>query len=126
MAGIHQSSSGFIGKGVSVATTAGRQKLFQPGCIGEMTFKNRIAMPPMGTNLASEDGQVTDRLPPQSFVQVEHCNWTSSWGLVSLPYSGQPAAHRRLATLGAPSVSLLTTALGMKSASWRVEMGNPS
>ena len=66
MAGIHQSSSGFIGKGVSVATTAGRQKLFQPGCIGEMTFKNRIAMPPMGTNLASEDGQVTDRLPPRA------------------------------------------------------------
>jgi 2,4-dienoyl-CoA reductase-like NADH-dependent reductase (Old Yellow Enzyme family) len=27
-----------------------------------MTLKNRIAMPPMGTNLASEDGQVTDRL----------------------------------------------------------------
>ncbi len=45
-----------------MATTAGWQKLFQPGRIGEMTLKNRIAMPPMGTNLASEDGQVTDRL----------------------------------------------------------------
>jgi hypothetical protein len=48
-----------------VATTAGRQELFQPGCIGEVTFKNRIAMPPMGTNLVSEDSQVTDRLPPE-------------------------------------------------------------
>ena len=38
------------------------QELFKPGSIGEMTLKNRIVMPPLGTNFALEDGQVSERL----------------------------------------------------------------
>ena len=37
-------------------------KLFEPIKIGTMKLKNRIVMPPMGTNFASEDGFVTKRL----------------------------------------------------------------
>ncbi|NPV53545.1 MAG: FAD-dependent oxidoreductase [Firmicutes bacterium] len=37
-------------------------KLFEPGQIGSMKLRNRIVMPPMGTNLASETGAVTDRM----------------------------------------------------------------
>ncbi|MFA7468747.1 MAG: FAD-dependent oxidoreductase [Desulfotomaculaceae bacterium] len=33
--------------------------LFEPGCIGGIDIKNRIIMPAMGTNLASETGAVT-------------------------------------------------------------------
>jgi len=36
-------------------------KLFEPGCIGSLELKNRLIMPPMATNYASKDGQVTDR-----------------------------------------------------------------
>jgi 2,4-dienoyl-CoA reductase-like NADH-dependent reductase (Old Yellow Enzyme family)/thioredoxin reductase len=35
-------------------------KLFEPGYIGRMKIKNRIVMPPMATNYATEDGHVTD------------------------------------------------------------------
>lgn len=34
--------------------------LFQEGKIGSFTLRNRLVMPPMGTNLAQEDGHVTD------------------------------------------------------------------
>jgi 2,4-dienoyl-CoA reductase-like NADH-dependent reductase (Old Yellow Enzyme family)/thioredoxin reductase len=37
------------------------QKLFDPGCIGTMELKNRLVMPPMGTNYALKDGSVTQR-----------------------------------------------------------------
>ncbi len=37
-------------------------KLFEPVRIGSMELKNRIVMPPMGTNFASEIGAVTERL----------------------------------------------------------------
>jgi 2,4-dienoyl-CoA reductase-like NADH-dependent reductase (Old Yellow Enzyme family)/thioredoxin reductase len=36
-------------------------KLFEPGRIGSLELKNRLVMPPMATNYASKDGQVTDR-----------------------------------------------------------------
>lgn len=38
------------------------QKLFEPGRIGAMEIKNRIVMPAMATNLASEDGYITDQI----------------------------------------------------------------
>jgi 2,4-dienoyl-CoA reductase-like NADH-dependent reductase (Old Yellow Enzyme family) len=34
-------------------------KLFEPGAIGNMKIRNRIVMPPMATNYADNDGQVT-------------------------------------------------------------------
>lgn len=37
-------------------------KLFQPGQIGAMRVKNRIVMPPMGTDFASDTGGVTQRM----------------------------------------------------------------
>jgi 2,4-dienoyl-CoA reductase-like NADH-dependent reductase (Old Yellow Enzyme family) len=37
------------------------QKLFGPGRIGTMELKNRLVMPPMGTNYALKDGSVTQR-----------------------------------------------------------------
>jgi len=37
-------------------------KLFEPFKIGTMELKNRIVMPPMGTNFAAEGGSVTKRL----------------------------------------------------------------
>ncbi|MFS8631496.1 MAG: hypothetical protein LOD92_10190 [Bacillales bacterium] len=40
----------------------GYQHLFQEGKIGSLTVKNRIVMPPMGTNLAGFNGEVTDDL----------------------------------------------------------------
>ena len=36
--------------------------LFAPGSIGTMTLKNRLIMPPISTNLAGEDGTVSDEL----------------------------------------------------------------
>ncbi len=36
-------------------------KLFEAGCIGSLELKNRLIMPPMATNFADKDGQVTDR-----------------------------------------------------------------
>lgn len=36
--------------------------IFETGKIGNRTTKNRLVMPPMGTNLASREGNVTDRL----------------------------------------------------------------
>lgn len=37
------------------------QNLFKPGRIGSMSLNNRLVMPPMGTNLGTEDGFVTQR-----------------------------------------------------------------
>lgn len=37
-------------------------KLFEPVKIGTMKLKNRIVMPPMGTNFSTEDGYATKRL----------------------------------------------------------------
>jgi 2,4-dienoyl-CoA reductase-like NADH-dependent reductase (Old Yellow Enzyme family)/thioredoxin reductase len=38
------------------------QNIFKEGKLGNLTLKNRIVMPPMGTNLAGPDGEVTDQL----------------------------------------------------------------
>ena len=38
------------------------EKLFQPFHLGELQIKNRIVMPAMGTNFATEDGFVTEQL----------------------------------------------------------------
>ncbi|MBB6447015.1 oxidoreductase [Bacillus benzoevorans] len=38
------------------------QNIFKEGKIGSLTLKNRIVMPPMGTNLAGFEGEVTDQL----------------------------------------------------------------
>lgn len=38
------------------------QNIFKEGKIGNLTLKNRIVMPPMGTNLAGSEGEVTDQL----------------------------------------------------------------
>lgn len=40
----------------------GFKHLLSPGKIGRMTVRNRMVMPPMGTNFASDDGFVTERL----------------------------------------------------------------
>lgn len=36
-------------------------KLFEPGRIGSLELKNRLVMPPMATNYASKDGEITQR-----------------------------------------------------------------
>ena len=38
------------------------KNIFTEGQIGNLTLKNRIVMPPMGTNLAGSEGEVTDEL----------------------------------------------------------------
>lgn len=38
------------------------EHIFTEGKIGDLTLKNRIVMPPMGTNLAGVEGEVTDHL----------------------------------------------------------------
>ena len=38
------------------------RKLFEPGRIGQLELKNRIVMPPMGTEMAAEDGYITERI----------------------------------------------------------------
>lgn len=38
------------------------ENIFKEGKIGNLTLKNRIVMPAMGTNLAGHDGEVTDHL----------------------------------------------------------------
>ncbi len=38
------------------------ESLFSPGRIGKMELKNRIVYPPMGTNICTFEGEVTDRL----------------------------------------------------------------
>lgn len=40
----------------------GLQTLFTPGRIGRLSLKNRIVMPPMATHLATDQGDITDRL----------------------------------------------------------------
>ena len=37
-------------------------RLFEPGFIGGLRLKNRIVMPPMGTQFASAGGAVTPRM----------------------------------------------------------------
>ena len=37
-------------------------KLFEPTRIGQMELKNRIVMPPMGTNMGTPDGHVTEKI----------------------------------------------------------------
>jgi 2,4-dienoyl-CoA reductase-like NADH-dependent reductase (Old Yellow Enzyme family)/thioredoxin reductase len=41
-------------------TTPQLKKLFEPTRIGKMEIKNRIVMPPMGTNMGTADGHVTE------------------------------------------------------------------
>lgn len=43
------------------SSTGGLEVLFQPVQIGSMMVKNRVVMPPMGTNFATPDGLVTQR-----------------------------------------------------------------
>lgn len=38
------------------------EKLFEPARLGEMNLRNRMIMPPMGTNYATQDGYVTDQM----------------------------------------------------------------
>lgn len=38
------------------------EKLFQPGRIGTLEVKNRLVMPPMATNLGTDDGYVTEQV----------------------------------------------------------------
>jgi len=38
------------------------EKLFEPGKIGSTELSNRFVMPPMGTNLGSSEGYVTDEM----------------------------------------------------------------
>jgi 2,4-dienoyl-CoA reductase-like NADH-dependent reductase (Old Yellow Enzyme family)/thioredoxin reductase len=38
------------------------KKLFEPTRIGKMEIKNRIVMPPMGTNMGTPDGHVTEEI----------------------------------------------------------------
>lgn len=38
------------------------EKLFTPGKLGNMTVKNRIVMPPMGTGMAAADGEASDQI----------------------------------------------------------------
>ena len=38
------------------------EKLFTPGKLGNMTIKNRIVMPPMGTGMAAADGEANDQI----------------------------------------------------------------
>ena len=40
----------------------GFRHLLSPGRIGKMTVRNRMVMPPMGTNYASDDGFITGRI----------------------------------------------------------------
>lgn len=42
--------------------SAGFRHLLSPGRIGSMTVRNRMVMPPMGTNYAQKDGFITERL----------------------------------------------------------------
>ncbi len=42
--------------------TTGFKHLLSPGRIGKMTVRNRMVMPPMGTNYAQEDGFINERL----------------------------------------------------------------
>jgi 2,4-dienoyl-CoA reductase-like NADH-dependent reductase (Old Yellow Enzyme family)/thioredoxin reductase len=37
------------------------EKLFEPGCIGNVTLKNRLIMEPIGTRYADSQGHITDR-----------------------------------------------------------------
>ena len=54
--------------------------LFDPLIVGHLTLKNRIVMPPMANELASEEGEVTEalithytrRAPGVGLVIVEH------------------------------------------------------
>jgi 2,4-dienoyl-CoA reductase-like NADH-dependent reductase (Old Yellow Enzyme family)/thioredoxin reductase len=46
----------------SPSSTNRFKHLLSPGRIGKMTVRNRMVMPPMGTNYASGDGFVTERL----------------------------------------------------------------
>lgn len=43
-------------------SNTGFRHLLSPGRIGKMTVRNRMVMPPMGTNYASDDGFITGRI----------------------------------------------------------------
>lgn len=45
-----------------MSSTTRFRKLFAPTCIGKVAFKNCIVMPPMGTNMGTPDGHVTEKV----------------------------------------------------------------
>jgi 2,4-dienoyl-CoA reductase-like NADH-dependent reductase (Old Yellow Enzyme family) len=61
-------------------------KLFEPGWIGSMELKNRLVMPPMGTNYASKDGSVTQR--QIDYYEVKGRSWTCYRGDFLCRFSG--------------------------------------
>ena len=58
----HKLSADAVEGGSRLKDTMQFPKLFEPTRIGKMEIKNRIVMPPMGTNMGTPDGHVTEEI----------------------------------------------------------------
>ena len=55
--------------------------VFEAASIGRLALRNRLVMPPMNTELATEDGEVTDEL-------IQHYSIRAPWlGLIVVEHS---------------------------------------
>ena len=55
------------------------KKLFEPTQIGQKQFKNRIVMPPLGTNYAADKGYFSQRLIDYHKALAKGVEKHSSW-----------------------------------------------
>ena len=102
--------------------------LFEPGSIGTMTLKNRLIMPPISTNLAGEDGTVSDEL---LFYYAERAR--GGVGLVTVenvciayPLARHGAAQPRIdLDVFIPGLRCLTNAIHQGGAKAAVELTHP-
>ncbi len=102
--------------------------LFAPGSIGTITLKNRLIMPPISTNLAGEDGTVSEEL---LFHYAERAR--GGVGLITVenvciayPLARHGAAQPRIDDdVFIPGLRRLTNAIHQGSAKAAVELTHP-
>jgi len=104
------------------------QALFEPGAIGAMALKNRLVMAPISTNLAGEDGTVTEQL---LFHYAERAKGGTGLVIVenvciAYPLARHGAAQPRIDELAfIPGLSRLAEAIHQGGAKAAVELTHP-
>ncbi len=73
------------------------KKIFEPTNIGQMQLKNRIVMPPMGTNYAEAGGAVSQRM-----IDYYEARASGGVGLIIVEGSA-PGLQCNISFLGSPS-----------------------
>ncbi len=109
-----------------VPTTPALERLFTPGTIGPLSVRNRIVMPPMGTNYATWTGAVTDRL-----VDYHVARARGGVGLITVEFSYvHPTGRVTYSALGVhddaliPGLARLTRAIHAEGAKASIQIAH--